>query len=263
MKRWNWRGWWARHKERTRKAEGHPPGECQQRPAAAAAWSPIARPAAPLMERSSRAATPCIQVRCFGGFAVEYAGRLLGSRERALEWQILAYLAVHPADGVARAELVQAVWGGGVPTDSSRINAALCRLRRLLQDQAPGLCSTVVTSHRDGRVCLDSACIRSDAQEAWRVIATATRLSPAERRRAVARLRTLTAPPLLEGCRWPWLRQRDAHGRTLEQRLVMRLDALAQLGDGDALEPRLPRMAPSRAGRRRPAPLPSVSPFPC
>lgn len=264
MRRWTWPSWRARSAgdESRTPATDHDVAGPAPAAFAAAARLQCGRPAAAPPEQISNAA-PGIQIRCFGGFDVEYAGRPLRSRERALEWQILAYLAVHPADGVARAELVQAVWGGGVPGDSSRVNAALCRLRRLLQDQAPGLCSTVVTSHRDGRVALDSAVIQSDAQEAWRLLATATRLPPAEWQAVLERVGTLAAAPLLEGCRWPWLRERGSDGCTLGERLVTRLDTLAQLDPGATAAQRRLLTPQRRSARRQHARSPSAPPFPC
>jgi hypothetical protein len=240
MRRWPWWSWRARSAGDESRTPATSWSVAGPAPAAfaAAARLQCGRPAAAPPERIRNAA-PSIQIRCFGGFAVQYAGRTLRSRERALEWQLLAYLAVHPADGVARDELVQAVWGRAVPLDSSRVNAALCRLRRLLKDQVPTLCSMVVTSHRDGRVSLDSAAIQCDAQEAWRLLATVTRLPPADWQAVLARVGTLAAAPLLEGCRWPGLQQRDAYGRTLGERLVRRLDALAHLSDDFAPIPLL------------------------
>ena len=265
MSHWTWRGWWtplARDRpERLRDAfRGNARAATT---AAAPARSPIGRPGSPSPKRSSSAAAPRIQIHCFGGFVVECAGRPLHSRGWALPWQLLAYLAVHPADGVPRADLVSAIWGDAVPIDSSRVNVALGRLRVLLHDQVPGLCSTVVTSHRDGTVCLDTATIQSDVHEAWHVVATATRCTPAERRAAVARMRPRTATPLLEGCRWPWVQQRDGDGPTLGERLAIRLDTLAQLGDDETVERRQNRRAPRRAGRRQPARWTPAPPFPC
>ncbi|MBV9545549.1 MAG: hypothetical protein JOY61_14355, partial [Chloroflexi bacterium] len=167
---------------------------------------------------------PPLQVLCFGGPRVLYNGQQVWpgrARGDVKPWEFLLFLACQPIDGVARDQLVAALWpDSDVDKPAHRIRQLRYRLRKLLGEdkdaqQGDGIFGSA-------RLRLDPAVIYSDAQEFLELVPS-KRTAPAPPTLMIERLeraRALYTGDLLEGPearRYAWAEDRDGSGVTLRE----------------------------------------------
>jgi DNA-binding SARP family transcriptional activator len=169
--------------------------------------------------RSAEAVDPVLRLRVLGQVSAMVADRPLLLR-RSAAWQILVYLAVHPA-GATAAELTEAIWPHLRPaTITGRLYTTISELRRTL--------------HPDGVTVIDRAGdryrLRADtvAVDLWRLTAAvndaATAVGAENRGRALRTVIDSYPGDLAAGHDWPWL---PPARETLRRRLIDAYAALA------------------------------------
>ena len=168
---------------------------------------------------------PPIEVICFGGPRVRYAGRQVWPRPPGGDmkpWELLLFVAVQPPEGVSTRDAVEALWPDDESADDPghRFRQLRYRLRRLL--------AADVGATRDGDgICLergvlklDPAVVHSDAQEFLSLVRCARvtpgpdAIEPLERARSLFQGDLLAGP---EARRYAWVDERDPSGVTLRE----------------------------------------------
>jgi len=162
-----------------------------------------------------------VQVRCFGGLQVTNGERELKPESkdgpRYKPWEILACLAAHPARGVPKEKLLNALWPGvGPERATSRLYSNLNFLRTVLAEQVPGLSADAARGDKsEGMYRLDSNLVWSDVHEFLALSDGARKLPPPERKLAYERARALYLGNLLRDTPYKWVNAEDEHGYTL------------------------------------------------
>lgn len=159
-----------------------------------------------------------VRVCCFGALRVDVGGRPLSLHAQQLPLELLLFLALHPAVGVPKGDVLAAFWPS-VDRDQSAVSLrqAVVRLRELLRQQAPDLPKEAVRLQH-GVCVLDSELVHSDAQEFLRRYQAARGDLPAEQRRAtLEEARALSRGGLFTEPTYEWLERRRS-GASLRQR---------------------------------------------
>jgi two-component SAPR family response regulator len=168
------------------------------------------------------AASPIIDVQCFGGLTVRCGDRELApqyvedGRVKATYagWEVLAYLAAHDPAGVPTERLAEAVNPEcREERAAGRLSVTLSRLRQTLRQQVPGLPGEVVRLDRDGRCHLDTAVVHSDVHAFLGLLQASNAGSGPERAAALERARALYQGDLLAGAGgryFGWLYEHEA-----------------------------------------------------
>jgi DNA-binding SARP family transcriptional activator len=166
-----------------------------------------------------------IQIQCFGDFRVRSGERELNplAEEKASyrAWEVLAFLAAHPAGPVSKEKLFVALWPeSDEEAAANSLRQALFRLRAVLSRQIPGVSSDVVRNERGGTCRLDPKQVSSDVQEFLALCDQAPRLPPQEGRKAWERALALYRGDLFDGRgtrTYAWVDERDGSGTTLRE----------------------------------------------
>ncbi|MDG4834187.1 bacterial transcriptional activator domain-containing protein [Solwaraspora sp. WMMD1047] len=157
-------------------------------------------PAPARVRRPAGAGVPVLRLRVLGQVSATVAGRPVLLR-RSAAWQVLVYLAAHPA-GATAAELTEAIWPHLRPASiTGRLYTTISELRRTL--------------HTDGVTVIDRAGNRyrlpADTVEVdlWRLTAAvdeaATAVGAADRDRTLRQAIGAYPGELAAGHDWPWL----------------------------------------------------------
>ena len=168
---------------------------------------------------------PEIRIECFGTFRVLCDGREL--RPEALgynvyrPWEVLAYLAVQPPGPVTRRQLVDDIWGDRDEADPERLQArvrtVLTRIRKLFEQQVPGLRGLVVFLDREGKCWLNTQLVQSEAHEFLELVRSSATLPPEEAVEACRRARELFRGDVLADCQYEWLFSPAGRNGSLQQ----------------------------------------------
>lgn len=169
-------------------------------------------------ENDDRSATvvlrsPLIRIECFGAFRVLWDGKELKPEGVAYNmyrpWEVLAYLAVQPPGPTSRNHLIDDIWGDQEEVEPERLQArvrtVLARLRKLFEQQVPGLHGQVVSLDRQGRCWLNTQLVRSEAHEFLELVRASATLPPADAVEACQRARELYRGDVLADCQYDWL----------------------------------------------------------
>jgi DNA-binding SARP family transcriptional activator len=166
-----------------------------------------------------------IRIQCFGDFRVSSRDReltpLVEEKASYRAWEVLAFLAAHPAGPVSKEKLLAALWPeSDEEAAANSLRQALFRLRAVLSRQIPGVTSDVVRNERDGTCRLDPKQVSSDVQEFLALCEQATRLRPPEGRKAWERALALYRGDLFDGRgtrTYAWVDERDGTGTSLRE----------------------------------------------
>jgi DNA-binding SARP family transcriptional activator len=167
---------------------------------------------------------PPVEVTCFGGPRVLCAGFQVWPSTvsgDAKPWELLLYLACQPAEGVAKAEAVEALWPEDEePEDAPhRFRQLRYRLRRLLLAAPRAPDSEGICLDR-GTLRLDPHIVASDAQAFLAHVRRAKVTSGPEAVEHLEQARALYTGDLMEGPdarRYAWVVERDDSGVTLRE----------------------------------------------
>jgi DNA-binding SARP family transcriptional activator len=164
-----------------------------------------------------------IRVSCFGAFGVSSGDRELspesegGTHYKA--WELLAFLAAHPAGAVSKEKLLEALWPDIDPQRAAgRLSTTVVRLRGLLVQQVPGLSADVVRSERGGTCRLNTSMVVSDVHQFLAICRSAPQLPAEGARVALARARALYRGDLFSEPFYDWAHDRDDSGVSLQER---------------------------------------------
>ena len=211
------------------------PGEGVTPPGAAAAGRCRAR------RRLRPAGTP-VRISVLGPLQITAGGREIGTGLRKAR-ELLAFLAVHGADGATGEAISEALWPGTPPGHGTRQrNIALRKARDLLRGAA-GLPAPMWITLTAGRYRLDPALAGTDLQQ-FQAALEAARTARDDQARLAA-LRQAVAcyrGPLADGAGYDWA---EPYAETARRRA---LDAWARIAQ--ILQPVRPRPGPSGAGGR-------------
>ncbi|MFN8473872.1 MAG: LysM peptidoglycan-binding domain-containing protein [Anaerolineae bacterium] len=167
---------------------------------------------------------PPVFIQCFGSLVVRYAGKTLQARAegRAIlkSWEVIAYLACYPPEGVTVDRLIADVWPDTDGADKNVLHIAMYRARKALQEQVESVSDDVIRLDRDGTCLLDRALATSDVHQFMALVSRAQRLPSAQARAALERARDLYQGDLLSSPQartFHWLDNRGASGLTLRE----------------------------------------------
>ncbi len=167
---------------------------------------------------------PPVFIQCFGSLVVRYAGKTLQARAegRAIlkSWEVIAYLACYPPEGVSVDRLITDVWPDTDGADKNVLHIAMYRARKALQEQVEGVSDDVIRLDRDGTCLLDRALATSDVHQFMALVSRAQGLPSAQATAALERARELYQGDLLSSPQartFHWLDNRGASGLTLRE----------------------------------------------
>lgn len=190
---------------------------------------------------------PLVRIECFGDFVVHRGSEQLGpyveGRYAHKSWELLAYLASHPPQGVDVDRLIADLWPDASSSSRQPLNMAAHRARLLLAGKAGGEGAKAVRIDRQGLARLDRSLVVSDVHSFLTLIAQANKGDWVEAKAALEKAVALYRADLLSAPgvpTYPWVDQRGDNGLTLRETYHLEYMAavkrLARLyrEDGDA-----------------------------
>jgi DNA-binding SARP family transcriptional activator len=145
-------------------------------------------------------------------------------------WEVLIFVATHPAGGVTREGIVSALWPDDLDADANhRLRQLRYRLRSALERAVPDLdIDPIRVEH--GVLSLHPAVARSDAQAFLDLIETARSADPAAAAALYEQARALYQGDLLDAPdarRFAWVDERPASGVTLREAFRAQFHAIS------------------------------------